>query len=453
MAGRTLDAMADGGMFDHLGGGFARYSVDENGASPTSRRCSTTTPSWPTCYLEAYQATGGSRYPDHRPGDPGLPAAGPARSRRRVPLQPRTRTAKARKGVSTSSPRPAPGGPGGAAGPAVRPGLRGHPPGQLRAWRQRAAPVRGAARTWTGPGWTRPGPGCGPTGTPGCVQARTTKCWPPGTAWPSPPSSRGFQVLGEPRYLEAATGLARFLDGEMAAGRRPGRAPGAGGGPIPRASWRTTPPWPEAWWTCTRPVSIPAWLRWAGDLAETMRARFEDPAQGGFFRQPRTAATSCCSARSPCIDGALPSGNTLAARALLRLAGHLERPEFRASAEGVLRCAGPAHGTGPGRLPGHAPGPGPGPVRPVTVVIAGAPADPAPGPCWRRPGGPYLPGLPLSLAAADPALPLHRDRRGGARPAPPRTSAGARSAPRPAGPDPPAGNCCGELWIINKYYY
>ena len=31
-----------GGIYDHLGGGFARYSVDGSGWCPTSRRCSTT---------------------------------------------------------------------------------------------------------------------------------------------------------------------------------------------------------------------------------------------------------------------------------------------------------------------------------------------------------------------------------------------------------------------------
>ena len=36
-----------GGIYDHLGGGFHRYSTDERGWCRTSRRCSTTTPSWP----------------------------------------------------------------------------------------------------------------------------------------------------------------------------------------------------------------------------------------------------------------------------------------------------------------------------------------------------------------------------------------------------------------------
>ena len=37
----SLDAMASGGMYDHLGGGFARYR-STRGSCPTSRRCCTT---------------------------------------------------------------------------------------------------------------------------------------------------------------------------------------------------------------------------------------------------------------------------------------------------------------------------------------------------------------------------------------------------------------------------
>jgi uncharacterized protein YyaL (SSP411 family) len=39
----TLERMALGGIYDQLGGGFARYSVDASGRFRTSRRCSTTT--------------------------------------------------------------------------------------------------------------------------------------------------------------------------------------------------------------------------------------------------------------------------------------------------------------------------------------------------------------------------------------------------------------------------
>ena len=49
--------MAEGGIYDHLGGGFARYSVDERWRSRISKRCSTTTALLP---LYAAQARHGS---------------------------------------------------------------------------------------------------------------------------------------------------------------------------------------------------------------------------------------------------------------------------------------------------------------------------------------------------------------------------------------------------------
>ena len=45
MVAGTAAAMARGGIYDQLGGGFARYSVDADGSCRISRRCSTTTPS------------------------------------------------------------------------------------------------------------------------------------------------------------------------------------------------------------------------------------------------------------------------------------------------------------------------------------------------------------------------------------------------------------------------
>ena len=40
-----LRRMADGGLYDHLGGGFHRYSVDAEWKIPHSKKCCTTTPS------------------------------------------------------------------------------------------------------------------------------------------------------------------------------------------------------------------------------------------------------------------------------------------------------------------------------------------------------------------------------------------------------------------------
>ena len=62
----TLDHMAAGGLFDHLGGGFHRYSVDGAGWCRTSKKCSTTMPRWrsaisrPASHRQAALCRGGA---------------------------------------------------------------------------------------------------------------------------------------------------------------------------------------------------------------------------------------------------------------------------------------------------------------------------------------------------------------------------------------------------------
>ena len=62
MATRTLDAMWEGGMFDHLGGGFARYSVDAQWLVPHFEKMLYDNAQLAGCYLTAFQATGEARY-------------------------------------------------------------------------------------------------------------------------------------------------------------------------------------------------------------------------------------------------------------------------------------------------------------------------------------------------------------------------------------------------------
>jgi uncharacterized protein YyaL (SSP411 family) len=58
MAAQTLRAMAEGGMHDHLGGGFHRYSVDERWFVPHFEKMLYDQAQLAISYLEAYQATG-----------------------------------------------------------------------------------------------------------------------------------------------------------------------------------------------------------------------------------------------------------------------------------------------------------------------------------------------------------------------------------------------------------
>ncbi|MFO0915623.1 MAG: thioredoxin domain-containing protein [Pirellulales bacterium] len=58
----TLDKMAQGGIFDHLGGGFARYSVDRQWLVPHFEKMLYDNAQLATVYVEAYQVTGEAEY-------------------------------------------------------------------------------------------------------------------------------------------------------------------------------------------------------------------------------------------------------------------------------------------------------------------------------------------------------------------------------------------------------
>jgi hypothetical protein len=57
LATRTLDAMAAGGIYDHIGGGFARYSTDERWLVPHFEKMLYDNALLTRTYLEAYQVT------------------------------------------------------------------------------------------------------------------------------------------------------------------------------------------------------------------------------------------------------------------------------------------------------------------------------------------------------------------------------------------------------------
>ena len=62
MVTRTLDAMADGGIYDHIGGGFARYSTDERWLVPHFEKMLYDNALLARTYLEAYQVTKQASY-------------------------------------------------------------------------------------------------------------------------------------------------------------------------------------------------------------------------------------------------------------------------------------------------------------------------------------------------------------------------------------------------------
>jgi uncharacterized protein YyaL (SSP411 family) len=62
MVRQTLDKMARGGIYDHLGGGFARYSTDARWLVPHFEKMLYDNALLASTYLEAYQATGDAEY-------------------------------------------------------------------------------------------------------------------------------------------------------------------------------------------------------------------------------------------------------------------------------------------------------------------------------------------------------------------------------------------------------
>ncbi|HBY96916.1 MAG: thioredoxin domain-containing protein [Ardenticatenaceae bacterium] len=90
----------------------------------------------------------------------------------------------------------------------------------------------------------------------------------------------------------------------------------------------------------------PRWLREASALTEVMAARYWDEDQGGFF-DTAAARGGLIVRPKEVIDNATPSGNSLAATALLQLAAYLGDEQMRRAADQTLRLVGQAAGEQP----------------------------------------------------------------------------------------------------------
>lgn len=94
----------------------------------------------------------------------------------------------------------------------------------------------------------------------------------------------------------------------------------------------------------------PADLQFAKDIADVLLARFEDPVEGGFWFTSHDHEALILRSKTA-HDDATPAGNGVAARALLRL-GHLTGDHrYVAAVERALRAFAPAMGRSPA---GHA---------------------------------------------------------------------------------------------------
>ncbi len=149
----------------------------------------------------------------------------------------------------------------------------------------------------------------------------------------------GYRILKQTRYLSAARNAANFILGNLLQDNRLLRTWGRG-----KASLNG---YLEDY-SCILQALIdlaavdfdPLWIVVAIELAETMMARFSDNEHGGFFFTSDDHEQLVTRPKS-FFDGSIPSGTSVAVHSLLRLSRLTGRDDFRSLADAVLKMYGP----------------------------------------------------------------------------------------------------------------
>jgi hypothetical protein len=361
MSVRTLRAMAAGGMHDHLGGGFHRYSVDRYWHVPHYEKMLYDQTQLAMAYLDAWQISGDANFRQVTEGifryllettrDYGgaFHAAEDADSLP-TPDAPHQRegafwTWEAAEISALLAPRDA-AIHAAAFGVKARGNARqgSDPHGELagqntlfRAMRDEALAgmfdcpeseirerLAAAARVLTEARSRRPAP------------HRDDKIV---TAWNGlaiGALARGARVFGREDLARAARAAAEFLKRELWDGQRLFRAY--------RQRRGMTGAFPADYvFLISGLIELHAvapeagWLEWARELQQKLDAGFWDAAKSGYVMRPGLAGETLLVIRED-YDGAEPSPNHLAAENLLKLAVLLDAAEYSVRAEALLRA-------------------------------------------------------------------------------------------------------------------
>jgi uncharacterized protein YyaL (SSP411 family)/aryl-alcohol dehydrogenase-like predicted oxidoreductase len=347
MVTTTLEAMARGGIYDHIGGGFTRYSTDERWLVPHFEKMLYDNALLAKVYLEGFQATGNPLF---------------ARTARETLDYVLREMAGPEGGFYSSTDADSEG-----------------EEGKFFVWTPREVeavlgPEEGAwfcasydisdEGNWEGksiPNMPRPLPRVASrlsigleqltrsieTGRAKLYEARRQRV-PPGlddkvlTAWNGmmvAALAEGYRVFGDPRYLAAASRAADFLLASLA---RPDgglyRTSRGGNAHLP-AYLEDYAFLAEGFLDLYEAGGDVRFLREAARLAERILTDFGDEAGGGFYDTARDHEALIVRHREG-ADGAIPSPNAVAASALARLSFHLDRPELRAVAIRTISAYG-----------------------------------------------------------------------------------------------------------------
>jgi uncharacterized protein YyaL (SSP411 family) len=327
MVTRTLDGMAAGGMWDVVGGGFHRYSVDDRWLVPHFEKMLYDNALLASAYLHAWVVTGEGRYRDvaertldyvlrelRRP-DGGLASAQDADT---DGVEGLTYTWTADEVELVLNQHKLDLGPDAALEPFEH--GRSIVRGELSVERRRAL-LEARSR--------RPQP------------ARDDKAIASWNGLALAALAEGARRLERPDWLDAALGVAGLLlgplsgeDGRLRRSHRDGRTSGEGFlDDYANAA--------HGLLELHVATGDPRWLREARRLALLAVELFADEERGGFTLAPRDGGDGLPPTK-PLDDNPLPSGNSMLAHVLLRLARIWGDDELERRAAGVLRLVAPA---------------------------------------------------------------------------------------------------------------
>ena len=352
MVTATLDAMARGGIRDHLGGGFHRYSVDERWRVPHFEKMLYDQAQLAVAYLEGYQVSHDDGYATVARGildyvlrdmtDPGggFYSAEDADSEGREGAFYLWSQEEIQAALDA-----------GAAGRfSQRYGVQEHgnvpddPHGEFvgRNILYEADSAVDAARSEAQ-----------------LLEVRSRRPRPQRddkilTAWNGLMISafaKGAQVLDDRRYRDTARAAAEFLlsrlfdgaDATLLRRYRDGEA--AIPGFLDDYAF-----FAQGLLDLYETVFDTRYLDLAGKLTDTQLARLEDAGGGGFYTTPADASWAAPRMKDD-YDGAEPSGNSIAILNLLRLSALLGRPAYREAAERALRWFAPFLAAAPEAAP------------------------------------------------------------------------------------------------------
>ncbi len=336
MSLQTLEAMARGGIYDQIGGGFARYSVDARWAVPHFEKMLYDNALLARAYLHGWQVSGEERFErvcretldwalrEMRGAEGGFCSALDADSegvegkfyvwsvdQLRDALGPSDETEQAIAYFGATERG------------SFEHGLnvleaRGEMPASFEEIRRKLFEARS------------------PRVRPGLDDKRLT-AW---NALMISALAEAGAVLEDDRYLAAAVGCAEFVltelrdsDGRLLRTWKEGRA-------RIDAYLEDHAFLLEALITLYESTFEPRWYREAVTLADTMIERFEDPERGGFFTTG-SADAELPVRRKDLEDSPIPSGNSAAALGLLRLSLLSGEGKYERYALGALRLLFP----------------------------------------------------------------------------------------------------------------